>query len=403
MLLAMTAAAGVYIEATRPRGEAESRPAASAGRQSSTPVAQAPAAVPASRERLLSGLSRLERAVRAGASEAAQPWALAHGLVAFGPELAASDGRPAIEVIASYAEKQSADGGTFFGFPRRKGESVVEPHDDLLTKTLLEVGVPLERRFATAGGSSVTLERLAADLVRRARVPSDDAGWHNAAWTLSALVELERRGAAAAGSLSAAELTRAALSRLELDHGVVQAFEGDPGRAFEKGSPLRRAKEQNSGIYGHGCGGLHLVQAVLSGIPATGDASLVSRARRQLGVLLFRYEAERAAYAKLLADHPEHGLVLRVQQLKFFGHLIETLTLARELRLHDGSTEGGARVERTMLLAASDLLDTLDALERGGVFQRLTEIRREREQTYLDLVGDGCHAIRGLRRLSKED
>jgi hypothetical protein len=74
---------------------------------------------------------------------------------------------------------------------------------------------------------------------------------------------------------------------------------------------------------------MHLVQAVASAVAVGGSDEHRRRFGRQLGVLLFRYELERPAYASLLLRHPEQGLLIRLQQQKFFGHLIETLTLAR--------------------------------------------------------------------------
>lgn len=115
-------------------------------------------------------------------------------------------------------------------------------------------------------------------------------------------------------------------------------------------------------------------------------------------MLLFRYRAERHIYAELVARHPEARLALRIQQQKFFAHLLETLTLARSLGAYDTKSEGGKRIDRVILETAGDLAHTVGQLQHSGVYERLDRIRKQREQTYLDLIGDGCHAIRGLRR-----
>ena len=66
-------------------------------------------------------------------------------------------------------------------------------------------------------------------------------------------------------------------------------------RAFDDGSPLNTAKRDKTGIYGHSCGGLHLIQAVSAFAAASGDDAIKARVRKQLGVLLYRYDLERPA------------------------------------------------------------------------------------------------------------
>jgi hypothetical protein len=290
--------------------------------------------------------------------------------------------------------------GRHYAFPERKDGQLFEPHRHLLVKTLLEVGVPLERELVAADGSKVTLARLSDHIRRAATLPESEAEWHHAAWLLSALT-LEQKIAPAnttkTPGISLAALADAALTRLELDHRVVTSFQGPASRAFDPGTPLVRAKQGKTGIYGHGCGGLHFVQAVVASTAAEAAPDEMRRLARQLGVLAFRYEAEREAYRRLLGEHPEHGLVLRTQQLKFFGHLVETLMLARSAGAYRIDSEGGRKLDLLVRQAAADVVDVVGELERGGVFLRLPAVRAEREQTYLDLVGDGCHAIRRLR------
>ncbi len=395
VLLASAAAVGVYMEATRARTPAPSPSAAPSVTAPATPPPRA-----ATNAEMAQAARILERDLRVPAGDAHSPWALAHGIVAFGKDFRASDGRSAVDVIASYAQLEKRDEKELYAFPEKKGSSLVEPHHDLLVKTLLESGVALDRKLSVEGGKVITFARLVNDLRRGASMPETDAEWHHAAWLLSALVlaDATQGDAGVAGTLSATQLARAALARLEQDQRVCTEYAGDVKHAFDPGSPLRKAKTEKTGIYGHTCGGLHLVQAVLQARDQLAGPALSARVQRQLGVLLFRYEAERAALATLLASHPDQGLILRVQQLKFFGHLLETLTLAKQLGLVDSNTEGGKRIDQVLAQVAEDLVRVVSELDRGGVYQRLGAIRKQREQTYLDLVGDGCHALRGLHR-----
>lgn len=398
ILFAAAAAAGVYFgitrEARKPRDGGLPPPPSGSTSASSVPAPRVP-----TRAEVESIQKRLGAAVRPFAGDARSPWALAHGMVAFGADFAAADGRAASEVIVSFAEQKEVAGKKLWLFPEKRGSEPVEPHRFLLVKTLLEMDVPLDRSFATSTNEKVTLARLVADLRAAATEPKTDADFHHVAWQLSALAEHAKRAPKVATDPPAlAGLISAALARLEADQKVVEGYGGPPDQAFDEGSPLHRAKRDKTGIYGHSCGGLHLVQAVASAVAVAGSDDDKRRLRKQLGVLLYRYELERPAYASLLIRHPDQGLLIRLQQQKFFGHLLETLTLARLLGLTQPDTEGGKRIDQTIRLATADVVDVSGGLLDGGVYERLEAIRKDREQTYLDLVGDACHALRGLRR-----
>ncbi len=398
VLVGSAVAAGVIMEVRRDRTPAA--PSASAPIALSAPessVALPPPRV-ATRAELAATLATLEARARGPAGDDTHPWALAHGLVAFGPRFQTQSGKRAVDVMASFAEQRGVGGKNLWLFPRRKDASLVEPHKHLLIKTMLESGVGLDEKFTTSTGAQITLRTLVQDARSEAALPADDTAWHDAAWTLSAMHSADELGLTApAGALSTDALAVAALARLETDNHVVTSYAGPLETAFEPGSSLREAKAKKTGIYGHSCGGMHLVQAVLS-TNARADAARKSRTHKQLGVLLFRYESERLTLIKLLQAHPDQGLLLRVQRLKLYGHLVETLTLARSLGYLDESTEGGKKLWQLALHAAADLVDVVRELDAGGVYLRLDAIRAEREQTYLDLVGDACHGIRGLRR-----
>lgn len=397
LLLGAAAVAGVYFGATSGRKKPETNAPPASSTRAAMPAVAEPRA--ATRAEIAAIEQRLGAAVRGRAGDPKSPWALAHGMVAFGADFAASDGRPAVDVIASFAELREHGGKKLWLFPEKKSGEPVEPHRFLLVKTLLEVDVPFDRSLVTSSGEKVTLARLVQDLRAAAVEPKTDADFHHVAWQISALAEHARRELKAATAPPAlAPLIAAALARLESDQKVVEGYAGPPEKAFDEGSPLFVAKRQKTGIYGHSCGGLHLVQAVASAVAVAGSEEDKKRLRKQLGVLLYRYELERPAYASLLLRHPEQGLLIRLQQQKFFGHLLETLTLARSLGLTLPETEGGKRIDQTCRLAAGDTVEVAKALLDGGVYERLDSIRKEREQTYLDLVGDACHAVRGLRR-----
>lgn len=367
-----------------------------AGPQAERPQAAQPAApaVPvATRATALRALAQLEDALRAAAGDPQNPWALAHGLLAFGKDYQTRDGRSAAEVAASFAERRVGDDGRTvrYGFAVERNGKPVEPHPYLIVKTLLEVGIDPALRFEAADGATLEVARLIDDMRASVREPETDAQWHDAAWWLTAL-EL------APGPKAAVELPRlraAALARLEADDAVLAAEATEP---FAPSAPMGAAKRNKTHIYGHPCGGLHFVQAVLRGAAASTAKDAPARARRQLQLLVRRHDAERTLYAQTLRARPDARLLVAGQQLKFYGHLLETLALADELGLSRDDAVLRDALDAARRKTAGDLLATLAELERERAYARLDELAVERPQLQLDLIGDGCHAIHGLRQ-----
>ena len=384
------AAPGVRRDSTSQSAQSPPPPAAApAPPARDAPAAPAPAATRSAAER---AIGRLEDTLRAAAGDADSPWALAHGLLAFGKDYRARDGRSAVLVAASFAERRiDEDGRTIrYGFTAARNGKPVEPHPYLLVKTFLEVGVDPDLGFVTADGTTIDVRRLITDMRASVREPQTDAQWHDAAWWLTAL-ELDQ-------TAQSTELPRwraAALARLEADDAVLAAQAADP---FHPSAPMGAAKRGKTHIYGHPCGGLHFVQAVLRAASASGSTEFRARASRQVRLLLRRHEAERALYAEMLRTHPAAKLVVSGQQLKFFGHLLETLALADELGVlrDDAGLQGAVTAARRTV--AGDLLATLAALQTERAYERLPELAVDKPQLHLDLIGDGCHAIAGLRR-----
>src|SRR6185503_1626305 len=88
--------------------------------------------------------AQLAKWVETGAGDPQNGWAMAHGLIAFGKDLRTTDGRLAVDVLASYATVETEGGVKRVRFARRAPSGVVlAPHTDLIIKKMLEGGVPL--------------------------------------------------------------------------------------------------------------------------------------------------------------------------------------------------------------------------------------------------------------------
>ncbi len=342
----------------------------------STSALESPSAVrprPASRAELETALATLEQALGPPTRDPARPWLLAEGVLAFGPEHRASDGRLALDLVASAAAQEERDARP------------IGPARFALLDVLLANG---------RGGE------LVESLRRAAKMPETDRDYHELPWLLSALTsarKLEPRDAGAEAGPDLGELTGRALLRLEVDQRVVESWAGPADHAFDEDTPLGRAKREKTGIYGHPSDGLPLLGAAAAAVALVGGEAERRRFEKQLGVLLYRYELERTAYASLLARHPEQGVLIRARQLELFAGLVETLGAARSLRLTDPGSEGGRRVDQVIRFAAADLALAVRGLADNGVFSSLDQLRAAHETRYRELVSDGCQAIHALR------
>jgi hypothetical protein len=344
-------------------------------------------------------LAWLEAQVRTPAGNPDSAWLLAHGLLAFGRDFQTSDGRSAVLVAAGFAEPHGKVGAApeRYGFAVERGGQPVEPHPYLLVKTFLEIGVDPSLRVRVSDGHTITLERLIADMRAELRTPESDEAWHQAAWWLTALALDDRRAHLrdAAQAVDRAQWREAALARLEADDSVIAT--PDTRDAFAPSAPMGAAKRNKTHIYGHPCGGLHFVQAVLRAAAASGSEAFVARTLRQLRLLLSRAQLEQTLYTDALRDHPGAELVVTGQQLKFFGHLLETLALTSQLGLTRGDPKLAQAIDVERRQATLELLDAIARLKNLGVYSRLPQLSSTQHQLYLDLIGDGCHAIHGLR------
>lgn len=337
-------------------------------------------------ERMDATRTRLESWIREGATDPKLPWALAHGLLAFGPEMRTTDGRLAIDVIVSDAAE--VKGKRVHFPPKTSAGGIVDAHHNLMVKKMIEAGVPWDHTFQVRGLGKVTLEKLALDAVVDLKAPADDKAWADAPWTIIvALLEAKHRA-------KLDEPTRRRLTGLALQTLAQLEDEQDfLAIHLEQQRPdLVEKKKQH--IYAHPCGGLHFIQAALYSAAFIGTAESYARARKQLEVLMFRWIAEREIYRKTGNAQPQYRLLVLVQELKFYGHILEAFALANRLGIVQREPEllvqlGGV---------AQDLLRTIDLL--APAYGQLDRLRTTSEQTYLDVIGDGAHAAHGLREAS---
>ncbi len=326
------------------------------------------------------------------AADPKNPWALAHGITGLGAHFAASDGRPAAQVIvADFLEKAPPGSPQPYVFGRFSSAGTpIEPHPNLNAKTLLLAGVPRATSFKTSFGE-VTLEQL-IDSVEQGFVhsPKSEAYWLEAAWTLDLLAATRRPGKGAVfqnsrgDSIDLGVVMEQALAYLELAQQPLAA--GMDQR-------LPRVDKRKQGIYAHPCGGLHLFQAVASWArhPEV-RRQWGKRLDRQVAILFYRLGSEQGQYEEALERlGPQHRLQILTQMLKFYGHFLETTG-----RLKAEAAFRPTETQRKEIARAKALLDrAYRGLEEIKAFQTMDRIKVSQPQIYLDLIGDSCHATHG--------
>lgn len=332
---------------------------------------------------------RLEQSLRAlvkeGASEDGFPWALAHGLLAFGADLRTDEDRLAIDAIGSHLEPVARGGRTVYTWPAKtKADLPVEAHPGAILLSIVSSGVPSDRTLVASDGKKIAVKQLVDDAAWSFVLPRTAPDWHRFAWNARLL--LTQSGVSAkvetvGGPLGLRDVAEAALAQVEKE----QSFLLEPMR----NNRPEDVQKRRQAIFSHTCGGLHFVQA---GLTSAGflDGSGRTRARTQLDILKFRWLAERRIYRDKIAQHPDYAPLLLVQELKFFGHTLETYALAAK----EGQFTPTPEDKSFFRAVTQDLRRTVKQLE--PIYAAQDALRRASAQTYYDLIGDGCHAIRAL-------
>ncbi len=354
-----------------------------------TPTPTGPPIREANRKEIEETIEALIKVVKPGAQDPTNPWAMAHGLLAFGAELKASDGRLAIDVIVQdFARLETVANKKVYGFDvMTEDKTPVEPHPDLLVKAIVEAGVPLSRKFKLNNGKTVTLQRLVDDAAWALVIPRTQKEWQRFAWSLSLFMQAYGKQGSIktqSGNFTVSGLVDRIVFKLEKEQAFLLP-------AMSEGRP-DLVQKRKQGIFAHTCGGLHFVQTAVAGAGRVGNPATMIRAEKQMTAVDFRWDAERRVYREMIRTQPKYRLLLLVQELKFHGHVLETMAQAHEwgVRPADDATRAQAR------RVAADLIDAIRELT--PMYNAQAKLKESVPQSYYDLIGDGCHAIRGLRQ-----
>lgn len=329
--------------------------------------------------------AHLEEAVRTHGLDPTNAWATGHALLALGKDAALPGGANAIDhIFATWGERDALGPR----FPREVGGVAVEPHRDLVLKTLVDAGVS-PSRAVVVDGQAARVADLWKGAVGRVWVDGDKtsaASFNDLAWTLHAV------SAWAPDDLSWTSEGHA-MTLDGLTHAVVSRLEADTAFMAEAQHDHKPLVKQRQGIFSYTCGGAHFVTGAASAVAhGFGQASDREAIRKQAALLIWRFDEELRITDEAIEGHPEYGLLLLVQRLKFVGHFVESLHTLAAMGFVDDDDANRALATR----ARVELIRTVDRLRAAGAWSKMKSIRADREQTYLDLIGDAAHALHGL-------
>ena len=337
-------------------------------------------------------LDLLGRVVDTWGSDPGIPWAISHALMARGADFTVADGTPAVDALFSeYAEEFQAGGHTLVRFPLARGDLRIEPHSDLLFKVFTEVGVDPNRQVLVQGHPHPVADLYRGSVVSTWMDPrrnhSSFASPNDMPWAIQALSAWSGgplRWTATDGTPMSLDTVVTFTLAVLLQETRFLDDARKAGADFDK---------QDQGVFAYTCGGAHLLQGVAAAVAeGRGPPDAAQKVKDQVPIMFYRLPRELRIYDDALKQHPEQEVRLVEQRLKFTGHFLETMSKLAAL----GFYVPDAEQRRLLAGAAQQLVLSVTALHRLGVFDGLSTVREDDEQLFLDIVGDSCHATRGL-------
>jgi len=341
-------------------------------------------------------LRALKKLVSQETSDPDNPWAIAHGLLAIGQEHVLSTGESAVDALfARYAVGAEREGLPVIAFPARGKSSdgktiAVEPHTDMMMKVLAEIGVRLDTSVQVEGHphqiGELYYDTVLSTYLDAAKNKSSYSTPNDMPWGLQAIATyapVDANWEAQGLSMTLNGLTTF----------LVRVLTKESEALFMQMRQNQPFRKDNRGVFSYTCGGAHLLQgsAYLVG-KGFGQGSDLKLVQAQVPLLFWRFPRELALYDRAIEQLPKQKLVIKVQQLKFVGHWLESINKMAAMQIFEPNDAQRAAMSEAILV----LVETAKDLKKLGAFDNLEVLRKGNEQLYLDIVGDSAHAVRGL-------
>ena len=305
------------------------------------------------------------------------PWALVHAIRGIGRGCRLNGENAAAYVLRTCVRTQEVQQRRHLYIP-----ASIEVHPNMFLKTFLEAGVPASETFV-CDGQVCHLQELGEGAKALFRFDPRTFDRNALAWSLIAFAELEAHTweNAYGERIQLQDVVRFGLQIL------TEATQGLKPYA-EVGLPLPRKMP----IHGLTCGGTHLFYSLLVAakhglLQAAGGDIL----QEQLQLLVYRLQADPDLidrYFRAMPAAPDADLFRAGAKLKILGHALECLGYAQAHGLWQPNPPERKQIEQAVY-AVRDLLAYIVTLD-------LAAIRRRQAQLGQQVVGDTCHAFRGL-------
>jgi len=319
----------------------------------------------------------VRRFIERSAMSPEDPWALVHAIRAVGPGYRLNGEPLAAYVLRTCVRVQAVHQRRYLYIP-----ATIEVHTNMFLKTFLEAGVPAAEPF-TCDGRVYHLHDLGAGAQALFRFDPRTVDRNDLAWSLIAFAEL---GAPAWENAYGERIELQAVVRCGLQ-ALQEATQGLKPYAAA-GLPL----PQKMPIHRFTCGGTHLCYSVLVAAKhgylqaAGGDV-----VQEQLQLLLYRLQADPDLIDRYYREIPASPLVELFRagaKLKVLGHALECLGYAQTQGLFQPSARAKTQLAQAVQ-AVRGLLASIVTLD-------LAAMRPRQAQLVQQVVGDTCHAFRGL-------
>lgn len=309
------------------------------------------------------------------ALDGSDPWLEMHVVLALGAQIENQRGNVLDQAVAQALELSPAGFRRVPHFPLP-----VERHPFHFLQVMQARNVPLDRAFVTPEGRFTHGEILDGSeaLLVPADIP-DELSWVVSVLTRAFPPSNDTYTNAKGEKVVVSQLVARHLRETESAYaGTIAAMEG---KALYKRGPLHTKA----------CNGTHLLYGLIDAVAAGYEVDdLKSRVARLIAATLFRVKVEPLLIDKSLpGDLPMVRLNADAAKFTFLGHVIEDLGQANRLKVLNPTAEQMKVIEQARL-------DIGRLIDRLAGEHDLDALKAEVPNAYRVLLGDSCHAYRGM-------
>jgi len=337
-----------------------------------TPAPAAPAATVSSAETI----ALLRELILQRALASTDPWVQAHVVLALGADVK-SDGKLVLdEMVAQSLRTEAVELKKYPFFP-----ADVERHPCHFLQIMQATVVPYERTFVTPVGRFTRREiLLGSEALYDPKAVVDELSWVVSVLTHEFPPDRDLFKTARGLEVRVSEVVQKHIT--DTDAAYAETF-----AAMAGATPYARGA-----IHRSACNGTHMLYGLIDALRyGYTVGQLRAHTERLARALLFRMRAEpKLIDASLRADHPMVRLNADAAKLTFLGHALENLGYAVQ--------HGVLQLDAAQMQVVTQAREQLASIvARLTTEHDLDALQAQVPGAYKLILGDACHAYRGLR------